>query len=195
MARPSIYWTQVGVQDVRIFPYNGAAGPYDITTANILGGLQNIDLNVNVTDVQGFGGESVYELFSAEVKREIDLKFAAFIVNLETFQLILGGRLSLDPANVNGLENQYLTWGQADRAKLFRLECTSNVGTGTVKMVFPKLRVSGGFSWSWKMEGINIPDLSARALLDKTFVTQDGQTGAPFDMEYSDGTQGLTRHS
>ena len=194
MSIPTVQFASIGLTNVKIYPWNGATGPYDTTTAENLYGLKKVDITTTPKLAVVNGGETVHRMLAAEVTRDTDLNFSACKMSLRAFALLLGDTFAMDAADVNGAEVQVLGGHLGDRTPYFRLEAQSTLGTGLVDIVFPKLMVSGGFKYSMDAEQVTVPEFPAFVFYDPTYVAKDGTTGAAYDYFYGDGGQ-ATRHS
>ncbi len=175
--KPSTQWTTVGIQLVKLYPYTGGAGSYTDAQSFSLGGLQSADVGYNSTLVEGFGGESVWSLFNAEVKRELSVKFQGFIQDLSLQFILWNGSYVVDPANTNGPEVQYIAPMFTDRAPEFRVVMETTLGDVNDMYIFPRCRVKGSVSENRKYDAINMIDFEVAPRFDKTYVRLDGLAG------------------
>jgi len=187
MANPVSRIIQVGVQEVAIWPWSADQETFTDESAEYFYGLQSVDFTINSTEVEGYGGESVFSTFAAEVKREVDVKTSAFDTTFRALQIMLGGDLTVDPASGQGGEVQIFSSNLGDRAPAFRMRCKSTVGNGNLFLTFPKLRLSGSISWNMRADGIHMPEFGGKAQFDKSYQRQDGKLGAPYELFYGDG--------
>jgi hypothetical protein len=177
---PTVQRTRVGVQEVKIYPWNGAAGPYDATTVGNLYALQSLDISKSSTSAKLKGGESVHILGSYEVDRETKIKVSAAQTDLRTIAILLGGDLSVTtPAG--GGEIQYISENLEDRAPYFRLAARSTNGDGQDSMVFFKCRVEGSINFNLQREQITNLEFEFNVVFDKVAARQDGKIGGLID--------------
>lgn len=180
-------WTTVGVQHVSLYPWNGATGPYDSTTEETLQGIDNIDFGSNVSLAEGWGAESQFLLFSAETKRDMELRAGGFRISLRLYSMLLGGDYAVDAAGTQ-TEKQYWAGTNTGRAKYFRMKLISDNGDGTMITIIPKIKVNGNFAQNMRKDQVNMVDFSGKPHFDYTYVTQTGTTGAICDIYYSNST-------
>jgi len=179
-------WTTVGVQQVDLWPWNLGAGPFNNTTVEGIQGIDNIDFGSNVSLAEGWGAENQFLLFSAETKRDMDLRAGGFRVSLRLYSMLLGGDYASDAA---GTVNEKQVWAGTNtgRAGFFRMRLISNNGDGTMITVFPKVKVSGNFASNFRKDQVNMTDFAAKPHFDYTYVTQTGTTGAIVEIFYGNG--------
>jgi hypothetical protein len=177
-------WTQVGVQAITLYPYNGAVGPYNSTNAINVYGIMSADIGITVDTVEGKAGDSVYTQFTAEVGREITVKMQSFKIGIDAFNLLWGGRMSISAAGTAS-ESQYLTPNLTDRSPEVRAVIESTVGDGAMTMVCARARAKGSFSLSMKAREIIMPEFELSLRWDPTYTALDGQVGGIIDFLWS----------
>jgi hypothetical protein len=181
MADPTVKRSRVGVQEVMIYKWNGAAGPYDATTRSQLEGLQELGISIASESATVTGGETVHTLGAFETARETTISVSNAISDLKALEILLGGTLIVDPAAGGLGEVQYHTQNLGDRAPYFRCIAKSSNGDGTDRFVWAKCRINGDISFNLQKDQVTNLEFSFVIVWDRTYVRQDGEVGGIFE--------------
>jgi hypothetical protein len=188
MGNPQVRAIEYGFDECTLYPWaNGSSGTFDATTQEPLEGLRSLRVTISTTTVEAKGGESVHPLDAAEMARKVEVTTQAFKCSLRAFALLTGDDLSVDASDGYGNEVQYLAAGKLSRAPFFRLVGKTHIGSGLTVLTFPKLKLSGNIGYQMEGENLIVPEFSAIAVYDPTYVRKDGVTGAAYDWFYGDG--------
>lgn len=192
--KPQVKRARVGCQKMRLFPWAGAAGPYDDNTAEDFAGLKELGFAISSKNAVVTGGETVHKIGGFETERETKVKISVAKCTLRAAQLLLGGSLAVAPKNAQA--GEVVVWKQdlSGRAPYFRLEGYSTNGDGSDKMIYPKCKVDGNVSYNLTMSEVTNFEADLTLYMDDTYISQDGSIGAVSEMIFAeDGI--LTLHS
>lgn len=187
MSLPAMKRARVGVQQITIYPWNGADGPYDETTGCGMEGLQSLDLTKKSKSAMVKGGETVHVLGAFEVDRETNVKVSAQLTDLRVWAILLGGDFAFDAASPpTAGEVQNYSENLEGRAPYFRLEAASTNGDGKDTFILFKLRLDGNVNFKMDREKVTELEFDAICVFDKVAVKKNGQVGGVSDFVYSE---------
>lgn len=187
-------WTQVGVKEMSIYPYNGITGPYDNTTIEAFFGLQSLDVGESSTTATVTGGETVFEIDAYETARVLKFKVSVQITSERALAILQGGTFIVNPASGGLGEVEYHAPDKGDEAPYFRFVGKSAKGDGAERIVLPKCKISGAISKNKNKDQVTTLEFEFNAYWDRTYVRQDGTVGGI--REYLHGEKGeVAMHS
>jgi hypothetical protein len=186
MPQPTVKRSRVGVQEVKIYPYNGNTGPYDATTESELQGLQELGISIGSSSALVKGGETVHTLGAFETDRETTISVSGAISDLNALKILLGGTLVVDPAAGGLGEVQYFSQKIDDRAPYFRCIARSTNGDGADRYVWVKCRLSDDISYNLQRDEVTNLEFSFVIVYDRTYNCQDGSVGGIFEILFGE---------
>jgi hypothetical protein len=179
--RPAI----VGVSKITIWPWAGASGPYDDTTACVLEGLQHLEDVSTIKNAVVKGGESPDPLAGFMVDRESKIKVSAEKCDLRLRQILQGGTFATDAATGGGgNEVQYYAPDLDKRSTYFRLGAETTTGDGMGILTFFKCKLEGNLSAKLEREKITDIEFEFMPFKDAVAVRKDGTTGGIYEYEW-----------
>lgn len=168
---------RVGVKQIKFYPWNGITGPYDVTTASEVFGIQGIDCVETITVAKVTGSETTHPLGAHETAREGKYKVTAAISDLRILALLTGDKFIVSPPSGGLDEVQYITPEFDGRAPYFRVIFKSTNGEGADNWSLLKCKVEGGISYNMTKDQATNLEFEFCTYWDDTYVRQDGTTG------------------
>ena len=191
---PAVSFLELGVSKIMLTPWV-AGSSYDSLIASAVWSVANLPQTLSIDDKEksaaAFGGESRFRQGTYSYETDYMTKFEYESGTLAIPYIVLNGTLITVPGStyVNQVfnERQYFSPNYTDRPLYFTLVGESTFGDPGTLYVFPKCHVETGIQNNLDRTKPTVKTVDCVLNWDKTWVRQDGATGAIIEETFVGG--------